>query len=242
MRYHLLLILVLGISSCRPAEKPAAERTETEDKSQPVIREIPAAEKYLQEAGLVDIRSVDPGIFVELKYSGTDNFLGYDMYGDLDNCYLQPDVAEKLAKAAALLREKSPGTFLLVYDGARPRSVQQKMWDTIMKTPAGKGFYVSNPKMGSLHNFGAAVDLTLCNENGQPLDMGTPYDYFGELAHPVKEAYFLQTGQLTHDQVKRRKLLREVMRKAGFSGIESEWWHFNACSRETAQKKYKIIE
>lgn len=192
--------------------------------------------------GLVDIQSIDSTLLVDLKYSSKDNFLGFDLYGELDRCFLQKDVAEKLKNANSYLKELHPEYVLLIYDGARPRSIQKKMWDTIRTMPVKQGVYVSNPKFGSLHNFGAAVDLTIADKSGNPLDMGTPYDYFGDLAHPEKEKYFLSTGELTSEQVANRLLLRKVMRKGGFFGIQSEWWHFNACTREVAATKYQIIE
>lgn len=200
------------------------------------------AELNMVAAGLVDVQSLDTTIRVDLKYSTEDNFLGFDVYGALNTCYLQPDVAEKLVMASAYLHEEHPGYALLVYDGARPRSIQQRMWDTVKTMPVRQATYVSNPIAGSLHNFGAAVDLTICDSLGQPLDMGTPYDYFGDRAHTDNEAYLLGIGELTQEHLNNRKLLRRIMRKAGFFGIQTEWWHFNSCTREAAAVKYIIIE
>lgn len=179
---------------------------------------------------------------VELKYSTTDNFLGEDVYGELERAYLQPEPAAKLAEAQRLLRERNPEYRLLVYDAARPRSIQQVLWDKLRVPLVEKTKYVSNPKNGSVHNFGAAVDLTIARADGTPLDMGTPYDFFGELAYPTKEKEMVRKGKLTQQQVENRILLREVMGKAGFTGILTEWWHFNALSREKAKEKYPIIE
>ena len=105
-----------------------------------------------------------------------------------------------------------------------------------------KGKFVSNPKNASIHNFGAAVDLTIAKTNGEPLDMGTEFDHIGELAYPTMEYFFLKDGQLNQQQVDNRKLLRKVMQKAGFTWLTTEWWHFNSCSREEAKLKYKILE
>lgn len=200
-------------------------------------------DEYLLEQGLVNIQSIDSSILVDLKYSSEDNFMEKDVYGCLENCYLQPDVAEKLKNAQAYLKKKDSTLTLLLYDGVRPRSVQQYMWDILDMPINEKTKFVSNPKNGSLHNFGAAVDITLANaESGEALDMGTPYDYFGILAWPIKEKLMLEDSLLTVQQVDNRKLLRRAMRHGGFFNIQSEWWHFNSCYRDSAYIKYSIIE
>ncbi|MES2592585.1 MAG: M15 family metallopeptidase [Bacteroidota bacterium] len=192
--------------------------------------------------GLVDIQTIDSNIVVELKYSTLDNFIGVDVYGDFNKCYLQPDVAEKLRCAQELLRSRFPYYNLIVYDAARPRSIQTIMWDTINVPYYEKSKYLSDPKGGSLHNFGAAVDLSIIDKDGYVLDMGTPYDYFGELAYPREEDRMIYEGKLSYKQLLSRELLREVMEQSGFSGITTEWWHFNSCSRKRAYQQYAIIE
>jgi D-alanyl-D-alanine dipeptidase len=116
------------------------------------------------------------------------------------------------------------------------------MWDTINVPYSERSKYVSNPANGSLHNFGAAVDVTIRDIHGFELDMGTPYDYFGELAYPREEERMLEEGKLTHIQLLNRQLLRDVMEKGGFQGITTEWWHFNSCYRREAYERYRIIE
>jgi len=197
-------------------------------------------ELQLQQQGLVNIQKYSPHILVELKYSTSDNFLGVDTYGDLENCYLQPKAAIMLGQAQALLKRDHPDLTLLVYDGARPRSVQRKMWALVAGTPTQD--YVANPKRGSVHNFGSAVDLTIANNDGIPLDMGTAFDYFGKLAQPRHEQQFLKEGKLSSQQIENRKLLRDVMLQAGFQSISIEWWHFNAVPVKIARSEYRIIE
>ncbi|GAB3316810.1 M15 family metallopeptidase [Larkinella ripae] len=200
-------------------------------------------EQVMIRQGLVDIQKVDPAVLVELKYSTTDNFVGKDVYGDLTRAYLQPLAAQKLAKASRELQHRRPDLRLLVYDATRPRSAQWALWNTLKHLPVNeRGKYVSNPRNGSVHNYGCAVDLTLATKDGKPLDMGTPFDYFGELAHPEKEDQLLKQGKLRPKQVENRRLLRAVMKKAGFSSLKAEWWHFNALSRAEAKKQYKIVE
>jgi len=189
---------------------------------------------------VVDIRDINYRILVKLAYSTTENFLYEDVYGDLQTCYLRKAAAEKLDKAQTLLEEKRKGYRLVVYDGLRPRNVQYKMWRLVKGTPQQE--YVADPEEGSIHNFGAAVDLSVVDDEGSLLDMGTPFDYFGDLAQPRYEEQFLKEGKLTKKQIENRRLLRKVMQEAGFQGIADEWWHFNAFSYDEVKSRYKIVE
>jgi len=196
-------------------------------------------EEALIKAGLIDVESLGGNkIRVDLKYSGIDNFLGKDIYGCLDRAYLQPEVARKLKRASDKLQKEHSGFVLLVYDAARPSWAQQALWDNIDKPENVKHVYVADPKLGSIHNYGAAIDLTIADQNGIPLDMGTPYDYFGILAQPRCETACLKKNELSLLQVSNRKLLRRIMTSSGFQSISSEWWHFNFCSLKMAKSKY----
>ncbi len=206
------------------------------------ISQICAYEQKMREQGLVNVQEIDPNILVELKYSTTDNFVGKDVYGCITNCFLQKKPAEMLSHANDLLKRKHPNYRLLVYDGGRPLSSQKVLWNSLTQySPKQRATYVANPAQGSIHNYGSAVDLTIATTDGTPLDMGTEYDFFGELAYPKKENYFLNIGKLTKQQIANRQLLRSVMKSAGYMPIEYEWWHFNAVSRQTAKATYKII-
>lgn len=197
---------------------------------------------YMKTFNLVDILSVDPTVKVDLRYATENNFMGQVLYDTLNALYLQADVAERIAKCQSYLKERQPTYSLLIYDGVRPLEVQREMWHALDSIPtAERGKFVSNPSYGSVHNFGAAVDLTICDEAGAPLDMGAGYDDFRDIAFPSKEWKFLASGELTKEQHSNRKLLREVMKSQGFRGIPSEWWHFNACSRNQAVLKYKKL-
>lgn len=199
-------------------------------------------EERMEAMGLVNIHDIDPTITVDLRYSTENNFLGEDVYGDLNNCYLQPEVAEKLMLAQLLLRVKYPAYSLIVFDGVRPRSIQYKMWNHA-NLPAGeKTLYLSNPANGSVHMYGAAVDVGIVDETGTELDMGTEFDFFGELAWPQKEDEMLAQGRLTEEHIKHRELLRYCMVGAGFRALPTEWWHFNSVSRSVAQIIYPAIE
>lgn len=197
-------------------------------------------ENSLQQRGLSNITEIDSSILVDLKYSTEDNFMEQNAYGNFMNCYLQGPAAKKLGEAQKYLSELEPNYRLMVLDCCRPRSVQQKMWTIVKNTPEQR--YVAPPNYGSQHNYGVAVDLTIADENGRPLDMGTKFDFFGPLAEPRHEAQFLQEGKLNQEQVKNRQLLRTVMKKAGFRGIAREWWHFEAFSREYTRNHFEIVE
>lgn len=259
--FRIALPCVLLLAACtQTPPPPAADTTHTQP---PLVRMVDTPEAAdsnaihakmqrqrdslatlpLLNAGLVNVQQVAPDILVELKYSTADNFLGFDVYGELNTAFLQPDVAAKLAAAQKALTAMHPGYRLLVYDAARPLGIQQKMWDTLRHRPLDRSKYVSNPANGgSLHNYGAAVDLTIADSLGRPLDMGSAYDFFGIESHPAREAELLAAGKLTEAQLANRKLLRSVMRSAGFFGITSEWWHFNSCTRAVAQEKYVLLK
>lgn len=199
-------------------------------------------EKGLVEAGLVNVKRELPEVFVDLKYSTTDNFFGADVYGELTNCYLQRETVEKLRVSLDYLNDHYPELTFLIYDGVRPQSVQQVLWDNLDKPDSIKPLYVANPQKGSLHNYGVAVDLTLAyKETGEALDLGTHYDFFGYPAYPDREKEMLAAGKINQNHIERREILRQAMKKGGFSGIGSEWWHFNAFSLKEAKSKFEII-
>lgn len=208
--------------------------------SLPKEREPSATELALQAQGLVNVKSLDESIQLEVRYATKDNFMGQNLYGDFDQCYLQPEVGEMLVKAHTYLKERHPDLRFLVFDGTRPRSVQRQMWDKVKGTDQQK--YVASPKSGSMHNFGAAIDLSLTHVDTGEVDMGTAFDFFGPQAQPRYEDKYLQEGELTQAHIDNRRTLRAAMLHAGFSGILSEWWHFNAFSREYTRSTFKIVE
>lgn len=229
----------LNSSTVKPEDEPHVSAPE---KVVPLV-EAPQMKLHAGLEKLTDIQSVDSTIRVELKYATSDNFMGKRLYFDIDKLYLQPDVAQRLAKCQQALKALHPDYSLLVYDGVRPLSVQQDMWDALDSIPeAQRGKFVSNPANGSVHNYGAAIDLTICDANGVPLDMGAGYDDIREIAYPKLEAQFLQSGELTQQHLENRKLLRKVMASQQFRNIPTEWWHFNACSRATAKLKYTLVK
>ena len=196
--------------------------------------------QQMEKQGLVDIMSVDSTIQVSLMYSRADNFTGKVLYTDLREAYLHPKAATALAKAQQALKKLRPELSLKVYDATRPMSVQQKMWNTVAGTK--KSIYVSNPRNGGgMHNYGMAVDISICKVNGDTIPMGATVDFMGDLSHIDREDQLVRTHRMTAEARNNRKLLREVMATGGFQPIRTEWWHFNLCSREEAKRHYRVI-
>ena len=197
--------------------------------------------KRMAQQGLVDILSVDSTIQVSLMYSRADNFTGKVLYTDLREAYFHPKAASALAKAQQKLKAERTDLSLKIYDATRPMSVQQKMWNTVAGTK--KSIYVSNPRNGGgMHNYGLAVDITLCNAiTGDTLDMGTKVDFLGPYAHIDDEAGLVRQHIISPEAKKNRELLRKVMTEAGFKPLKTEWWHFNLVSRAEAKAHYKAI-
>jgi len=192
---------------------------------------------------LSDVQTVNNNIQVELKYASSDNFMKIKLYQRMTNAFLQNDVAIRLGKCQDYLETLHPNWHLLVYDAIRPLSVQKQMWKALDTIPVkDRVKFVSNPANKSIHNYGAAVDLTIADENGMPIDMGAAYDDINKIAYPSLETEFLMKGLLSQKQIDNRKLLRKVMSKYGFSGIETEWWHFNGVSRKEAKAQFAILE
>lgn len=177
---------------------------------------------------------------INLKYATTDNFMGINMYGAFQKPYLHKVAAEKLKAAIEILKKEKPGWSFIVFDALRPRSVQWIMWDRVKNTPQ-KG-YVADAQKGSVHNYGFALDISLMDDKGNELDMGTPFDTFSDLAQPRYENKYLKTGKLTQKQIDNRLILRQLMVRAGFRSIPNEWWHFDGLPREELEKKYRMVE
>lgn len=184
------------------------------------------------------LTSID-GIAIDLRYATPNNFVGRDLYSPFDCAWLHRDAAEALEKFVAWLRERRPGYTALVLDALRPQRVQQQLWDALEGT--GLQMYLANPARGSIHSYGMALDITLLDEQGRELDMGTGFDDMTNLSHPALEEGFLISGELSDEQVANRRLLREGMLGAGFFGINTEWWHFDCGDRELVRATYRRV-
>jgi D-alanyl-D-alanine dipeptidase len=236
--------LLLFVFACNnpPVQQQIVDVSIPESESLPIVEteEKSPVVLLLDSLGFIDIQKLEPSILVDLKYATDDNFTGKAIYSDLHQAYLHPVATAKLVKAQQMLQEQHPGFSLLVYDAARPLSIQRLLWESVKDTPLSR--YVANPETTGLHNYGMAVDLTIADTLQIPLDMGTPFDYFGAKAGINHEDYFLTMGLLTQEQIGNRRLLRSIMRQSGFYAIEGEWWHFNACSLSEAKNRYLLIE
>lgn len=127
---------------------------------------------YMDSLGLINVTELDNSLAVQLMYTQADNFTGEVLYDNLTEAYLHPDAAYALVKAQRALKKLHPSYSLIIYDAARPMSVQKKMWNVVKGTSKYK--YVSNPNRGGgLHNYGLAVDISILDSFGQPLPMGT---------------------------------------------------------------------
>lgn len=185
-------------------------------------------ENYVKsDSDYVDI-SRYPFVSLDLRYATFRNIAGHDLYCGAERAYLRRMAAEKFRKAIRILQKERPGFRFVVFDASRPLYAQAKLRETVVGTPFAD--YVSNPKRGSVHNFGLALDLTLADSDGVPLDMGTDFDSFENRAGKRGEAEALEKGTLSARQIENRELLRRVMLSAGFLPLASEWWHFNAVS------------
>ncbi|MBK1889654.1 M15 family metallopeptidase [Undibacterium sp. 14-3-2] len=180
------------------------------------------------------------GITVDLRYVGTDNFVGRDLYGDLDCAWLHREAAEALEQAAHYLAEQHPGYRIIVLDALRPHRVQEMLWAHLDGTPLQ--MYVADPARGSIHSFGMAVDVTVIDPQGVEIDMGSGFDEMAEKSHPALEEKMLAAGQITAQQRSNREILRQAMFHAGFRGINSEWWHFNFGDPAVVRQTYLRID
>jgi D-alanyl-D-alanine dipeptidase len=184
--------------------------------------------------------SAIPDIAVDLRYAGVDNFVGRDLYGELDCEWLHHLAATGLEQAAKLLEREAPGHRLLVLDALRPHRVQIQLWDHLDGTDLRQ--YVADPARGSIHSFGMALDATLVDAQGRELDMGTGFDEMTELSHPKLEARHLAAGRLTPAQHRNRALLRGALVRSGFRGIDNEWWHFEMLDRQHVRQHFTRVE
>ena len=166
------------------------------------------------QAILVDVRSVDPTITVELRYAGRHNFLRHSLYPHGTHALARPEIASDLAAAQSILRRYQYG--LKIWDAYRPVAVQAMLWQASHNSD-----YVANPEVGagSLHSWGIAVDATLVDSRTRDVPMPTDFDDFTPASMlPYMGSSFEIRSNL--------RLLRYAMHKAGFCGLRTEWWHF----------------
>jgi D-alanyl-D-alanine dipeptidase len=166
-------------------------------------------------ADLVELTSLDPTIRLDIRYATTRNFLGTPLYSQA-RAFMQRPAAQAVVRVQRALAAEGYG--LLVHDAYRPWYVTKVFWDA---TPADEHEFVADPAVGSRHNRGCAVDLTLYDlKTGRAVEMPSLYDEMSPRAYP---AYAGGTAQ----QRRLRDLLRRYMEAEGFTVYEYEWWHFD---------------
>lgn len=193
MKFNFLLLLVLVVNNS-------------------IFSQSNLEDKVINDSVFIDIKTVSSDFVLDMKYATDDNFLKSKVY-DCEVCLLRKSTVEALLNANKKFMRK--GYRIKFFDCYRPLDVQRAMWK-IVSDPN----YVANPAKGSIHNRGGAVDITLVDDNGVELDMGTSFDHFGsEASHNYSD--------LPKEVLKNRKLLKKIMIKSGFESFDSEWWHYN---------------
>ena len=215
----------------------------------------------MREYNLVDIQTLAGAeqIIVYLQYSEKYNFVGEDMYGSLEKAYFTRDFAEKVLRAQSILQSIRPDLTLLIYDAARPISVQRYMRSLVEGTD--KEDFVASGTKGGRHNFGVAVDVTLAHLDGTPLDMGAGFDEFSDKAAVkgtsdtndaanrnmrVYSAFvndLVKRGLISSVAAENRLLLIKVMNEAGLVPYRREWWHFEQIMpMSEVRTKYRLLD
>lgn len=160
---------------------------------------------------LTEIHAGPDGPFFDIAYATTNNITGRPIYGRAA-CFLHPLAAAAFGRARAAAR--AIGLDVLVFDAFRPTEAQWKLWQALPDPT-----FIADPRLGSTHGRGVAVDLTLCTPDGVPLDMGTGFDEMTELSY--------HAAAVPAAARRNRLLLLGVMVEAGFVHNEFEWWHYN---------------
>jgi len=172
--------------------------------------------KSNDDTDFVDIKSVDKTIVIDLRYAGPNNVAHRPLYPPGTPALIRTSVARRLAVAQEYLRQKGYG--LKIWDAYRPRSTQEKLWQTTHNRS-----FVADPKegRGSMHIRGAAVDATLVDAAGNDVPMPTDFDSFT----PAALLQYQGGDSIVHTNL---KLLQKAMAHGGFYGLRTEWWHFCA--------------
>jgi D-alanyl-D-alanine dipeptidase len=201
MKKIFLLLGIVFLVSCKS--------TYLDAKKSPILLDI---NKETDDNAFINLRNYSNDFVFDMKYATSDNFLKEKVY-PCDECFLRVKTVKSLLEANKAFLEK--GYKIKLYDCYRPIAIQKQMWK-IVPNPT----YVANPKKGSIHNKGGAVDITLVDSLGVELNMGTKFDYFGEEA---SHNYL----NLSEEILENRKFLKEIMLQHNFKSFDSEWWHYN---------------
>jgi len=218
----LWILLLFSITSCQTDKKKASQISDNKigyvDTSQ-VAQSHPNVDRVIKKKHIdydtTIWKEILPAesIVLDLEYATSDNFTKQKIYG-CGRCFLRLHVGEAFLNFQKQIKEEH-NLGIILYDCYRPLQYQQKLWDII---PDWR--YVSPPDKGSMHNRGMAIDLGLIDSIGQVLDMGTPFDHFGNASHH-------NANNIPQEAINNRKLLKSELAKYGFKAITSEWWHYS---------------
>ncbi|MFN8251497.1 MAG: M15 family metallopeptidase [Ferruginibacter sp.] len=162
---------------------------------------------------MVNVTTQVPGVILDLRYCTSNNFMQQALYPPLQSTWLRKPAADSLRVIQQELKKSGLG--LKIFDAYRPYSVTEKMWE-----PVQDDRYAADPKKGSGHNRGVAVDLTIVNlKTKEELDMGTGFDNFSDTAHHAFTS-------LPEAVLQNRLLLKNIMEQHGFKALDTEWWHY----------------
>jgi D-alanyl-D-alanine dipeptidase len=170
-----------------------------------------------RDPDLVELVTLDPTLHLDIRYATANNFTSHPLYTEA-RAFLQRPAAEALVRAHRSLRPEGYG--ILVFDAYRPWSVTEFLWDSASESDR-KHKFVADPEVGSIHNRGCAVDVSLYDlKTGRPVEMPSQFDEFSERAYPTYRGGPAEARAL-------RDLLRKAMEAQGFQVSNEEWWHFD---------------
>ena len=219
MKKLFLLLTAIFLVSCKS--------TYLDSKRSDVLLDI---NKETDDNAFVNLKNYSNNFVFDMKYATTDNFLKEKVY-PCDECFLRVKTIKSLLQANQTFIEK--GYRIKLYDCYRPLAIQKKMWK-IVPNPT----FVANPKKGSIHNKGGAVDITLVDSLGNELNMGTAFDFFGpEAGHNYTD--------FSAEILANRQLLKAIMLQNNFQSFDSEWWHYNlsnSSTDEVSNLKWRCID
>lgn len=189
------------------------------------VRTLNAAIKNDSNKQMADLKKLIPNIILDIRYATANNFMHRKLYPSTTTTFIRLPAAKALQQVQHELSKLGLG--LKIYDAYRPYSITEKMWE-----PIKDDRYVADPKRGSGHNRGIAVDLTIIDlKTGEELPMGTGYDNFTDTAHQTFTA-------LPEKILQNRILLKSTMEKYGFNPLDTEWWHYSLPD----PRKYEILD
>ena len=200
----ILMLIMIFLVSCKSKSGYITNFSNTD-----VLLDI---NKETNDTLFVNLKNYSKDFSYDMKYATVDNFLKKKVYPCAE-CFLRVKTVKSLLNANKSFLAK--GYTIRLFDCYRPLAIQNKMWKIVPNAN-----YVANPKRGSIHNRGGAVDITLIDSSGTELNMGTKFDFFGkEASHNYLD--------FSAEILANRRFLKETMLQNNFKSFDSEWWHYN---------------